>query len=194
MMSASRAISAGKSRSSMPRKFVSGISRAPVRFAAPPVDLGLDRPHLLIGDDEKIAGAAGRVEDPDPRHALAQVQQLARIVPRLLKLRAQIVEEERIEHLQDVRHAGVVHAERAALLVLRDGLDHRPENVGVDLLPVETADVEKIGARDLGKARRVHATGKPPSYPTAQHRRIQADEIDPRPRCVDNPRKRTWKR
>ena len=155
MMSARRAISAGKSRSSMPRKLVSGISDAPVRFAAPLVDLGLDRPHLLVGDDEEIAGAAGRVEDPDPRHALAQVEQLAGIVARLLKLRAQVVEEQRIEHLQDVRHAGVVHAERAALLVLGDGLDHRAEDVRVDLRPVETADVQQIGARDPAEARHV---------------------------------------
>ena len=43
--------------------------------------------------------------------------------------------------------------ERAALLVVRHGLDHRAENVRVDLLPVETADVEQIGARDLAEAR-----------------------------------------
>ena len=99
MMRARRAISAGKSRSSMPRKFVSGISDAPVRFSAPLVDLGLDLPHLLVGDDEKIAGAAGRVEYPDPRHALAQVEQHAGVVARFLQARPQIVEEQRIEHL-----------------------------------------------------------------------------------------------
>ena len=85
------------------------------------------------------------------------------IVARLLKLRAQVVEEERIEHLQDVRHAGVVHAERAALLVLGDGLDHRAEDVRVDLRPVEIADVEKVGARDPAEARHVHAAGEQPA-------------------------------
>ena len=147
----------------MPRKLVSGISRAPVCLAAPPVDLGLDRPHLLVGDDEEIAGAAGRVEHPDPRHALAQVQQHAGIVAGLLKLRAQVVEEQRIEHFQDVRHAGVVHAERAAFLVLRDRLDHRAEDVRVDLCPVEAADVEQVGARDPAEARHVHAAGEQPA-------------------------------
>ena len=126
-------------------------------FAAPPVDLGLDRPHFLVGDDKEVAGAAGRIEDPDLRHALAQVEQHAGIVARLLKPRAQVVEEQRIEHLQDVRHAGVVHAERAALLILRDGLDHRPEDVRVDLRPIEIADMEEIGARDPAEARHVHA-------------------------------------
>ena len=68
--------------------------------------------------------------------------------PASAKPRAQIIEEQRIEHLQDIRHAGVVHAQRAALLVLCDRLDHRAENVRVDLFPVEIADVEEIGARD----------------------------------------------
>ena len=42
----------------------------------------------------------------------------------LFQARAQIVEEERVQHLQDVRDAGVVQAERAALLILGDRLDH----------------------------------------------------------------------
>jgi hypothetical protein len=95
-----------------------------MRLAAPPVDLGLDLAHLLVGDDEEVAAAAGRVEDPDPRHALAQVQQLDLVVARLLQLRAQVVEEQRVQHLEDVGHAGVVHAQLAALLVVGDGLDH----------------------------------------------------------------------
>ena len=162
-MSARRAISAGKSRSSMPRKLVSGISVRRSGFAAPPVDLGLDRPHLLVGDDQEVARAAGRIEDPDLRHALAQVEQHAGIVARFLQLRPQVVEEQRIEHLQDVRHAGVVHAERAALLVLGDRLDHRAEDVRVDLRPVEAADVEEIGARDPAEARHVHAAREQPA-------------------------------
>jgi hypothetical protein len=50
-----------------------------------------------------------------------------------------------------------VHAERAALLVLRDGLDHRTENVRVDLLPVEIADMQEIGARQPAETRHIHA-------------------------------------
>jgi hypothetical protein len=56
----------------------------PVRFATPLVDLGLDLPHLLVGDHKEVAGAAGRIEDPDPRHSIAQIEQFARIIPRLL--------------------------------------------------------------------------------------------------------------
>jgi hypothetical protein len=36
---------------------------APVRFAASPVDLGLYRPHLLVGVYQEVARAAGRIED-----------------------------------------------------------------------------------------------------------------------------------
>ena len=50
-----------------------------------------------------------------------------------------------------------MHAKRAALLVFRDSLNHRPEDVRIDLLPIQIADVEKIGAGDLAEARRVKA-------------------------------------
>ena len=61
----------------------------------------------------------------------------------LPKAGAQIVQKQRIEDLEDVRHRGVVHAERAAFLVLRDRLDHRPEDVRVDFGPVEAADMQR---------------------------------------------------
>jgi hypothetical protein len=48
-----------------------------------------------------------------------------------------------------------VHAERAAFLVLGNRLDHRPEDVRVDLRPVEAADVQEIGTGDLAETRRV---------------------------------------
>ena len=73
---------------------------------------------------------------------------------------AQVVEEQRIEHLEDVRHAGVVHAEGAAFLVVGHRLDHGAEDVGIDLRPVEAADVEQIGAGDPAEARHVHAAGE----------------------------------
>jgi hypothetical protein len=53
-----------------------------------------------------------------------------------------------------------VHAKRATFLVLSDGLNHRPEDVRVDLRPVETADMEEVGAGDLAEAWRVHAAGE----------------------------------
>src|SRR5205823_270335 len=69
---------------------------------------------IRVFDHEEIAGAAGGIEDADAGHALTQVQQLAGIVAGFFQLGAQVVEEERVEHLEDVRHAGVVHAQGAA--------------------------------------------------------------------------------
>jgi hypothetical protein len=43
-----------------------------------------------------------------------------------------------------------VHAERAALLILRDRLDHRAEDVRVDLRPIEIPDVEKTRSARSG--------------------------------------------
>ena len=88
---------------------------------------------------------------------LRRFKSLRAIVAGLVELCPQVIEKERIEHLEDVRHARVVHAERAALLVLRDGLDHRAEDVRIDLLPIEPADVQQVGAGHLAEARYVGA-------------------------------------
>jgi hypothetical protein len=53
-----------------------------------------------------------------------------------------------------------VHPQLAALLVLGDGLDHRPEDVRVDLGPVEAADVQQVGPGDLAELRHVVAAGE----------------------------------
>jgi hypothetical protein len=64
-------------------------SRSPRRW----FDLGFNGPHLLVGNDEEIPRAAGRVEYPDFRQALAEIQKHAGIVARFLKLLPQVVEE-----------------------------------------------------------------------------------------------------
>lgn len=56
-----------------------------------------------------------------------------------------------------------MHPEVAALLIVGDGLDHRAEDVGVNLGPVEVADVDKIGARDFGEARHLIAPREEPA-------------------------------
>lgn len=49
---------------------------------------------------------------------------------------------------------------RPALLVLGDGLDHRTEDVRVDLGPVEPADVQQVRAGDLAEPRNGCARGE----------------------------------
>ncbi len=87
-------------------------------------DLGFDFAHLDVGDDEEVPRAAGWVEDTDVGHALAQVEQFAWIVSGLFEFLAQVIEEQRIEHLEDIWNACVVHSKRAALVVVSDCLDH----------------------------------------------------------------------
>src|ERR1035437_5578775 len=65
----------------------------PIHFAAPLFDLGLNRTHFLVSNDEKITRAAGRIEYANSCHTVAQVQEHAVIVASLLKLRAQVVDE-----------------------------------------------------------------------------------------------------
>src|SRR5437762_505495 len=110
MMRARRAISQEKLRISNAAEVCKRDVGAALGLDAAAVDLRLDLAHLLVGDDKEIPRAAGGIEDADAGDALAQIEQLASIVPRLFQPGSQIVEEERIEHLEDVRHAGVMHA------------------------------------------------------------------------------------
>ena len=66
----------------------------------------------------------------DAAHAAAEVQKCPAVRSRGTTLRAQSVQKERVQHLQNIGHAGVVHAEGTALLVVGHRLDHRPEDVG----------------------------------------------------------------
>ena len=111
-------------------------------FSPTAVNFRFNRPHFLVGDNKKIAAATCRIENPNFCHAVAQIEKLAQIISRLFQLLAQIIEEERIEHLQNIRHAGVVHTQCTALIIIGDGLDHAAENIGVDFFPIETADVD----------------------------------------------------
>ena len=119
-----------------------------------------------VGDDATI-----EITDEDTAHIIGTVdrfvnEQLEGVVSKMAKdvadvllktLRkrwpAEFEAQQADKHFQDVGHACVVHAERAALLVLRDGLNHRTEDVGIDLLPVEIADMDEVRPRDLAKSR-----------------------------------------
>ena len=123
-----------------------------LRFATALVDLVFDMAQFFVGDDEEVAAAAGGVKDADAGDALAQVEQFDFVVAGFFQLGAQCVKEERVEHFEDVGHAGVVHAEFAAFFFVGDRLDHRAEDVRVDFRPVEQADLQQVGAGGAGEA------------------------------------------
>jgi hypothetical protein len=45
-----------------------------------------------------------------------------------------------------------MHAQRAALIIVGHGLDHAAENVGVDLLPVQIADLDQVRPGNAAEA------------------------------------------
>ena len=59
--------------------------------------------------------------------------------------------------VEQVRNIGVG---LAALLVIGNGLNHGSENVRINLLPVEAADMEQVGPCDLAEARALSVAGK----------------------------------
>ena len=126
-------------------------------FTALFVDLVFNLAHFAVGDDEKVATAAGGVKHADAGKAFAQVEQFDFVAARVGEFGADVVEEERVEHFEDVGHAGVVHAQLAALFVVGHGLNHGAEDVGVDLRPVEAADVDEVGTGGFGETRHFRA-------------------------------------
>jgi hypothetical protein len=115
------------------------------------VDLGLDLAHLLVGDDQEVALPQAGSNTRMRAMRLRRFSSLALVVACGFQLRAQVVQEQRVQHLQDVGHAGVVHAQCTALFVVGHGLDHAAEDVGVDLAPVQIARVQQVGARHAVK-------------------------------------------
>ena len=70
-----------------------------------------------------------------------------------------------------------MHAECAAFLIIRHRLDHGAKDVGIDLRPVEAADVEEVGAGHLGEPRHVHAAGEEPAIHIGEEIRPALDVL-----------------
>ena len=56
-----------------------------------------------------------------------------------------------------------MHTKRAALFIIRHGLDHRTKNIRVDLRPVKAANMDQVRARNPAEARNVRAARKQPA-------------------------------
>ena len=97
-----------------------------------------------VGFREEIAGAAGRVEEGEGGQLVLIGHQLPLPLPLYLlfedvvKLLAQVVEEQWVDDLVDVLDAGVVHASAATRLRIQRALEHASEDGGRYLAPVET--------------------------------------------------------
>ena len=129
------------------------------------VDLGealqdrvLQASELFVGDDEKIPRATSRVEDLDRADAPEERFELPCRVVGDIELFLQPIEEQGLDGLEDVRHGGVVLAEIRALARGDDRLEHRPEDVRVDLSPDQGAGFDEQVSGPL-RERRDHVLG-----------------------------------
>ena len=101
-----------------------------------------------VGDDQKVAAPAGRIEKfhfTQPLVKGFQCRAAAMIFAPFepLKLRSQIVEEQRFDHFQDVFLGGVMGTLGASLGGFHHGLKECAENGGRDCRPVEPTGVEQ---------------------------------------------------
>ena len=153
--------------------------------------LDLQGAQFPVGDDEEVAATAGRVEELHGAQALPEGEQRGAPAPVLpggdpAELGAEVVEEERLDDLQDVPFGGVVGALFPPFDRVHDGLEERAEDRRGDLRPVEPAGVEERPAHgavegrngqrapkevavDMGEARQVLVERGVPVF----HRRVE---------------------
>src|SRR5688572_14840850 len=79
----------------IPGSIESQITFATVKLAQPDKELELDFAHFPVGDDEKVAAAAGGVEVSLGAEGVVEVTVLLCAVPCLLELGADVIQEER---------------------------------------------------------------------------------------------------
>ena len=92
---------------------------------------------LAVGDHQKIAAAAGGVQEAQFAELLVEPVQLGLAALHFLELGPEFIEEERLDELEDVGLAGVVRAEVAAGLGVHGALEEGAEDGRADAAPVE---------------------------------------------------------
>src|SRR4051794_40126168 len=92
---------------------------------------------LLVGDHQKVPGAAGWVEHLDRTDPVEELSELSGIIGGCVVCPVEVVQEQGTKHLHDVLDRCVMHPKARPLLGMHDRLDHRSEDVRVDLRPVE---------------------------------------------------------
>src|SRR5450759_647228 len=78
---------------------------------------------FAVSDHEKVATATGRVEESQRMQFLVELEQFVAVALKFLKLFLQVVEEQRLDQLEDVLLRGVVRAEVAPRLGVHDALE-----------------------------------------------------------------------
>ena len=104
----------------------------------------LEQTQFPVGDDQEIAAPAGWIEEVQRGQPLAEGLEFGAPAAVRVRLqsgegRFQLVEEERLDHFQDVLFGGVVRAPGAAFPLVHHGLEEGAEDGGRDPGPVEAA-------------------------------------------------------
>ena len=92
---------------------------------------------LAIGDDQEIPATAGGIQEPQRRQPIVKSDQ-CRLPPGVAarleagELGPQLIQEQRADHLQNVRLGGVVGTDGAALLSIHHALEQGAENRRAD--------------------------------------------------------------
>ncbi len=132
------------------RAFPPGDASAQVPFLD---QLALQLTKLAVGDDQKVAGAAGRIEEgqasdpvmqPPQRLVLAGLEAF-----RAGQLRLQLVEEQWPHQLQDRILGRVMGALLALSYLIDDAFEKAAEDDGRHLAPVELARVDQDAAHRI---------------------------------------------
>ena len=117
---------------------------------------------LPVGDNQKVAAAAGGVEEAQFAEPLLEGEQFRKAAAVAAglepgELRPKIVEKERFDDLENVLFGGVVSALPSPLVLVHDGLEQGAEDGRGDVRPVEPAGVEQAlphGGVERGDAER----------------------------------------
>ena len=99
-------------------------------------DFNLQLTETLVGDDEEVAGAAGRVEELNLAHPDQQGVEGLGIVARAQEFGSEVVQEEGLDDLHNIGHRGIMDAQLGTVFRGDDGLGHRTEDVGIDFAPL----------------------------------------------------------
>ena len=148
-------------------------------------DVHLQEAEGLVGNDQKVATAASRIKELHAAHTLQQgitlfhdgtvlfVIILSLNTLKLLELPhlviacfqlvigiPQLIEKQRIDHLHDIGHTGVVHPLVGSLLRIYHRLNHRAKDVRIDVLPIQLATFNDELPRPCSHARDLDLLGE----------------------------------
>src|SRR5450830_157278 len=139
---------------------VKHMADAAAKVASRAHHVELQLAQFAVSHHQKVAAAAGRVKKGEGLQLFVKLKQAGCIAFDLFKIKAQLVQKQRLYQLEDVGLAGVVRAQFAAALggvQLDHALEHGAKDGGRDVAPVALAQGDELAAHGGGERRRVNA-------------------------------------